>query len=77
LRSLREIDGSFAAREMKLDGCGWSYEGKGRDVDEGRVAGERRPSFDFMMELIASPRQLFNGSLAVGDGCKGVVDCVR
>lgn len=43
-------------------------------MDEGRVAGERRPGFNFMMELFASPRELFNGSLAAGDGCKRDVD---
>lgn len=63
-------------RGVKLDCCGWSYEGKGRDVDEGRIAGERRPGFNFMMELFASPREFPNGSMAIRYGWKRDVDCV-
>ncbi len=52
-------------REVKFDYCGCCYEGKGRDVDEGRVAGERRPGFILVMELFSSPREFLNGGLAV------------
>jgi hypothetical protein len=65
LRGVGEVDGSFAVREVKIDCCGWSYKGKGRDMDEGRVAGGRRPGFNFFIELFAGPEELFNGVLAV------------
>lgn len=51
--------------EVKLDCCGWSDEGEGGDLDEGRVAGERRPGFNFLIELFASPRDFLNGGSAV------------
>ena len=34
-------------------------------MDEGRVAGGRRPGFNFFIELFADPEELFNEVLAV------------
>lgn len=65
MRSLGDINVRFAVREVKIDCCGWSYKGKGRDMDEGRDAGGRRPGFNFFIELFAGPEELFNGVLAV------------